>query len=310
MADSGLAHVKHAVSGTNLPQQDYSFTTKDGITLTYSVAGSGPLVVAQSPGWGLGKAYLERFFAPLTESYTLLCLVSRGTLPSGRPADESKMSTADMAEDLEALRIHLGEEKLTILGHSNGAAIVLSYASKHPSLVEKLILISCQLIGFDDSESFKNFAAIRSRDTRYATALAGFQKAFGATTDDEIRNGLIQIMPYYFADPDKYAKVWQDMIAASVIQVWPYRTQLAADTSSHGKSSLNQGQAMPELEKVTAKTIIFAGDQDAFCSMRTAKRVKEGIPSAKLVVYENCGHMPWEENKDQFFADLFAFLAA
>lgn len=301
MVDAGLSHVKDATAGSKLPLRDYSFTTNDGVKLTYSVAGSGPLVIAQTPGWGIGKGYMEKGWAPLTKKYTLLHLVSRGTSPSERPADESKMSTADMGDDIEALRTYLGKEKLTLLGHSNGAAIVLAYASKYPSRVDKLVLISCQLIGFDDTETFQKFAEVRSQDPRYAASLAAFPRAFGASTDDEMRDALAELMPYYFARPEKYAKPWQDTVKGGVFQIWPFKAQNQADTLVPD---------MPEIEKVTAKTILFAGDQDAFCSVRAAERVHEGIPSAKLVVYKDCGHIPWDENTDQFFADMFAFLAA
>lgn len=307
MADAGLSHIKSAIAGRKFPQQNYSFTTKDGLQLTYSVAGAGPLVIAQTPGWGIGKGYLEKGFAPLTEKYTLLCLVSRGTIPSGRPADESKMNTADMGDDIEALRTYIGEEKLTLLGHSNGAAIVLAYASKYPLHAEKLVLISCQLIGFNDMETFQKLAAVRSQDPRYAASLAAFPKAYAVSTDDEMRDTLVEITPYYFAHPGKYATAWQDMIKTGVVQVWPLKTQHQADTSHFPDGT---GQNTPDLEKVIAKTILFAGDVDAVCTVKAAEKINEGIPRAKLVVYNDCGHMPWEENRDQFFADLFAFLAA
>ncbi|KAI2700825.1 hypothetical protein CBS147333_9725 [Penicillium roqueforti] len=45
------------------------------------------------------------------------------------------MSTRTIASDLEYLRLYLGEEKLTLLGHSNGGAIVLAYAEDFPGHV-------------------------------------------------------------------------------------------------------------------------------------------------------------------------------
>jgi proline iminopeptidase len=38
------------------------------------------------------------------------------------------MGSADMADDLEALRTHLRLSEISILGHSNSDAIALSYA--------------------------------------------------------------------------------------------------------------------------------------------------------------------------------------
>jgi proline iminopeptidase len=248
MASPGLAHLKQALSGNKQPLQDYTFTTADGLKLAYSITGSGPLVIAQTPGWGIGKSYLERFLIPLTEKYTLLSFVSRGTLPSGRPADESAMSSADMSEDIEALRLHLDQDKLTLFGHSNGSSIIQAYASKYPSRVDRLLLISSQLIGFNDSTTFQKFAQARAADPRYANALASFPKAFAVQSDEELGAALVDLMPFYFAHPETYAKIWQDMIAANVIQVWPFTAQRNAD---------HNNQPMPELAKIQAKTLIL-----------------------------------------------------
>jgi pimeloyl-ACP methyl ester carboxylesterase len=34
----------------------------------------------------------------------------------------------------------------------------------------------------------------------------------------------------------------------------------------------------------------------------------EGIEGARLVVYEECGHMLWIEKKEEFFRDIISFL--
>jgi len=299
MASPGLAHLKQALSGNKQRLQDSTFTTVDGLQLAYSITGSGPLVIVQTPGWGIGKGYLERFLTPLAEKYTLLSFVPRGTLPSGRPADESVMSSADMSEDIESLRLHLDQDKLTLFGHSNGSSIIQAYASKYPLRVDRLLLISSQLIGFNDSATFQKFAQARAADQRYVNALASFPKAFAAQSDDELGAALIDLMPFYFAHPETYAKTWQDMIAASVIQVWPFTAQGKAD---------NNSQPMPELAKIQAKTLILAGDQDAFCTVRTSEQIHASISGSKLVVLNDCGHFPWNECKEEFFAEVLKFL--
>jgi len=298
MASPDLTHLKQALSGNKQPLQDYTFTTADGLKLAYSITGSGPLVIVQSPGWGIGKSYLERFLIPLTEKYTLLSLLSRGTVPSGRPADESAMSSADMSEDIEALRLHLDQDTLTLFGHSNGSSIIQAYASKYPSRVDKLLLISSQLIGFNDSATFQKFAQARAADPRYTNALAAFPKAFVAQSDEEFRAALVDLMPFYFAHPEAHAKVWQDMIAASLIQVWPFKAQHNADSNQ---------QSVPELANIQAKTLIVVGDQDAFCTVRTSEQIHARIPGSKLVVLDDCGHFPWSEC-NEFFDEVLKFL--
>jgi pimeloyl-ACP methyl ester carboxylesterase len=50
------------------------------------------------------------------------------------------LTTRQAAEDLEALRIYLGEEALTIYGESYGSRLALAYASAHPDRVAALLL--------------------------------------------------------------------------------------------------------------------------------------------------------------------------
>ena len=51
------------------------------------------------------------------------------------------MSLRLAIEKLEALRQHLGLEKMTFAGHSWGGMLAMAYAASHPDRVERLILI-------------------------------------------------------------------------------------------------------------------------------------------------------------------------
>lgn len=297
MSSSGLVHLKQALSGNKQPLQDYAFTTADGLKLVYSITGSGPLIIVQTPGWGIGKGYLERFLAPLAENFTLLSFLPRGTLPSGKPANESAMSSIDMSEDIEALRIHLDRDTLTLFGHSNASSIVQVYASKYPLRVDKLLLVSSQLIGFNDSVTFQKFAQTRAADPRYANALSSFPKALAVQSDEELRAAFVDLIPFYFAHPEIHAKTWQDMISASVIQVWPFMAQRKADNHQH----------LPQLAKIQAKTLIIVGDQDALCTVRTSEHIHAEIQGSRLIVLNECGHFPWHESK-VFFTEVLKFL--
>jgi hypothetical protein len=70
-----------------------------GITLSYVIQGTGPLLVVQAAGWEISSRYLQIGFEPLEEHFTLIFLEPRGSGLSGRPANEEDMSDADMADD-------------------------------------------------------------------------------------------------------------------------------------------------------------------------------------------------------------------
>ena len=290
--------VHKGVSGTQLNPQNLSFTGADDVKLACWIAGSGPLVVAHSPGWGCGMEYMTIHFLPLTEKYTLLCVKSRATPPSSRP-DESKMSSAHMAEDLEALRVLLEVEKLTVLGHSNGAAVAQAYAVAYPPRVDKLLLICAELIGGTPTmEASKRFIDARADHPVYSKAFPGLAKAFAAPTDEEVTAGIAQLMPYYFAHPESDdARKWQDVMASSTVSRW----------ALHAQSALDSVAPMPQLEKVQAKTLIVLGEEDWICTNVWANKIHELIPRSELAVFKDCGHMPWHE-ADDFWPTVLRFL--
>src|SRR5271157_4802804 len=98
----------------------------NGVSFSYSVIGTGPLLVIQAPGWGIGSSYLRGGLSPLAEHFTLLFYDTRGSGQSGRPADAKQMSTSDMVDDLEQLRHYWGLDSMALMGHSHGGAIALS----------------------------------------------------------------------------------------------------------------------------------------------------------------------------------------
>ena len=115
-----------------------SFRTQDGRTLTYRREGSGPILVCH-PG---GPGFSSRYFADLArlgDTFTLVFLDPRCTGASATPADDRAYTTADYVSDVEELRLHLGEERLNILGHSHGGVVGLAYAAEHPTRVGKVI---------------------------------------------------------------------------------------------------------------------------------------------------------------------------
>ena len=58
--------------------------------------------------------------AGLWERFMLVLLNPRGTAGSSRPADPRAYQIEDYVADVEELRVHLGLERMLLLGHSHG----------------------------------------------------------------------------------------------------------------------------------------------------------------------------------------------
>jgi proline iminopeptidase len=272
----------------------------DGLILRYTVAGSGPVVVAQAPGWGIGAGYLRNGLTVLESHFTMVYLDPRGNGASTRPDNQHAMATVDMANDLERLRQYWSIDSLRLLGHSSAGAVAIAYAARHPGKVARLLLVDSDLLGFDSGPSFKKFAAERRDDPLYSAALARLMSA-KPTSDEEFADLLLGTLPYYFSDPVANVPRLLRTMSDSP-SLWAYGAYNGADRDARTDQ---QGS----LAAVHAPTLVLVGRADAFCGTAIAQRIASGIDGALLQVFERSGHFPWIEQPKAFFEAAIGFLA-
>jgi pimeloyl-ACP methyl ester carboxylesterase/DNA-binding CsgD family transcriptional regulator len=145
----------------------------DGTRIAYAVTGKGPPLVRaphwlthleyewQSPIW---KPWIEAFSA----SYTLLRMDERACGLSDREVPE--ISFEAWVRDLEAVVDAAGLERFSLFGHSQGAAIAVEYAVRHPERVTHLVLLG----------SYPRGAARRNASPQAAEELQAQLKLIGA----------------------------------------------------------------------------------------------------------------------------------
>src|SRR3990170_7223479 len=117
----------------------------DGLALHYVVEGHGPAVVLVH---GLG-AFAESWrhtLAALAARATVLALDLPGFGASAKPRTRYRLGY--FAGALNGFLDALGIRQASLVGHSLGAAISLTYALTHPSRVERLALVGGVVPGF------------------------------------------------------------------------------------------------------------------------------------------------------------------
>lgn len=112
-----------------------------GVRLHYLLEGSGwDTIVVLHGGPGLNLEGLRPTLVALRRSHHLLYFDQRGSGHSGMP-DTLQLTADAMVEDLGALRQAFHLDRMTLLGHSWGGGLARLYAMRHPSKVERLVLV-------------------------------------------------------------------------------------------------------------------------------------------------------------------------
>ena len=173
-------------------------TAMDGVRLAYAVHGSGPPLVRvatwlshleldwESPVW---RHWLQR----LGERHTLVRYDERGCGLSDTHIGDPSVEV--WVGDLEAVVDAVGLERFALLGVSQGAAIAVAYAARHPDRISGLVLYGGYARGRrfrgQDEEEDAIVGAIRAG---WKAPNPAFRRVFGALF---LPNGAPEQMAWY-----------------------------------------------------------------------------------------------------------------
>ena len=277
------------------------FTAPDGTTLAYVEVGTGPRLLCVPGGPGRASAYLEDL-GGLAAERTLVLLDGRATGASEVPADPSTLRFDRLAEDVDALREHLGEQRIDLLGHSAGAIVAQAYAAAHPERLRSLLLVtpSDHLQGGTRAD-VPGIRAARSGEARYAEA-AEAQDALADAAPAQ-RQALVRA-----TRPFLYGR-------------WDERTQAhaaSADRQSSRRAELGFGAGgeqvdvpglLASLGRLDVPVLVVGAERDAATGLASVDAVAASFPSAETAVVPGAGHFPWVDEPEAFRTLVSAFLA-
>ena len=118
-------------------------TSSDGVRLAYASVGSGPPLV-KAPNWLTHLEYewqspiWRHWVEGLSRHHTFIRYDTRGCGLSDR--DPAEISFESWVRDLEAVVDAMKLERFPLLGISQGGAIAIAYANRHPERVSHLVL--------------------------------------------------------------------------------------------------------------------------------------------------------------------------
>jgi proline iminopeptidase len=273
----------------------------NGLRLWYKVSGEGPVCLMPNPAWGPSSELYFMTLQELEKTMTMVYLDCRGTGRSQRAANLTDYTWDQLIADLDALRAHLGQEKVWVAGHSEGGSLALRYAGRHPDRVNGLLIID-GFGGFDPELTGELEDRWEARRSDPAFVEAEKSLRIPPESDDELKDRMAKGLPIFLSDVAKAAD-FGEVFAATSFSLEAWKGQ-----GESGRGGRNYSMRAC-LEKVEAPALIVVGADDISCSPVTARHIHFWLKNSKLLVIEKAGHFPWLEQPKIFFNDVRAFLA-
>ncbi|HTR95201.1 MAG TPA: alpha/beta hydrolase [Trebonia sp.] len=278
-----------------------TFASYDGTEIFYRDLGHGAPLVCLPGGPARAGVYLGDL-GGLSRHRRLIVPDQRGSGESGDPADPATLRVDRLVEDVEALRLHLGLERMDLLAHSAGAVLATMYAAVYPQRLSRLLLITPGLITVDHDEADAALGtrlAERSGEPWYAAARPA---ADAIILGDRSMENQLAARPFYYGRWDEAAR------EHAAVGISP-RNQAAREGFLRDVKP-NVPLIREGLARVNAPVLLYVGERDPFVTAAAARAAAPEFSDAVVIVQPEAGHYPWIDDPAAFSAALADFLGS
>jgi pimeloyl-ACP methyl ester carboxylesterase len=274
----------------SVPHSDYShFADIDGVRIHYQEKGTGtPLVLIH--GYTSSTYSWKDVFEPLSKDFHLIVVDLKGFGFSGKPdGDYTRRAQATLVAHLLE---HLNIEKAWLCGNSMGGEVALNVALASPERVAGLILIDSAGVEIPGKESL-------APGYLMVPGIGRILVAISLTRDKLVRQGLEKS----FYDQ---TKVTEDRVAN---YYRPLKTRGGQLGALRARTQWSLFPVESELSKINVPTLILWGDQDQLIPLAAGHKLSSLIKDSRLVIFNNCGHLPQEEMPARTIDEITKFIA-
>jgi proline iminopeptidase len=258
--------------------------------------GIAAVVLHGGPGSG-SSPLLTRFFDPMR--YRVICIDQRGAGRSTPRGSVEHNTTADLVDDLQAVRERLGIARWLVVGGSWGAALALAYAAANPGEVAGLLLRAVFLARPDDIAHF-----FQQAKGEHATDWARLAAIAPAAQRHDLLTFLAHALTYRGPGADQAALAWwrwECTLAGTANAPEPTGEALAAwvdryRVQSHYLTHRCWLDTPPLLARAArlppVPTLLLHGTHDRICLPDAARELHRCMPHSQLRWVEGAGHDP------------------
>ena len=294
--DRGAGPGVTAANAVDLKQEIRFCTAPDGVQLAYSTIGQGPPLM-KTGNWmthlefDLESPIWRHLYRELAKDHTLVRYDARGNGLSDRTVDE--ISFDAFVNDLEAVANAAGIKRFALLGISQGCAISIAYAVRHPERVSHLILYGGFALGWN---KHARSAAQKEEDAALITLIrAGwgrenpaFRQIFTST---------------FIPGGTKEQADWFNELE---------RVSVTGDMAARIFEASGDTDVTALLPQLTMPVLVMHARNDARVPFEAGRRLAAGIPGARFVPLDGKNHIFLETDPafGQFLEHMRSFLAS
>ena len=265
------------------------FSNIAGIQVRYRIRGEGPPLffvhgllgnIEQEDLMAGGKARLA-------EKYTVIHYDGRGRGQTEPGSFDTKHYTWEgLAEDLWALMRHVGVDRARFVGGSQGAAVVLAIAVRHPESVEAIVL--------------HNPPEVRQLEQKYIRGMLDYADYIEENGMDVVTDLILSLPPN-----DRLRVTHPELIAAydSIMRAQDARVVAAATRGTVCSEPMTRAQ----LQKIAAPALVISSEGDGLHPTELARFLLESIPKAEGLLGDSLTY--FSENPDMVPKRIMDFLA-
>ncbi|MDA9363428.1 alpha/beta hydrolase [Polaribacter sp.] len=266
------------------------FVEIDGMQIHYRVEGKGiPIVLIHGTGASLHT--WDDWTLKLKENYQVI----RMDLPAfglTGPNKSGDYSIKQYTQFLEEFVVKMKLDSMFLAGNSLGGNIAWNYASKNPEKVQKLILVDASGLPTNKPQPW----IFKMAKTPVLSKLFLY-----ITPRNIIEDNLKQVYEDDTKISDALITRFHDMaLREGNRKAFVDRAKIDFKISEASKEE--------QLQNIQTPTLLIWGAKDTWIPLDNGKRMDALLPNSKLVVLQNSGHVPMEENPKESFKVLNDFL--
>lgn len=201
-------------------------------------------------------------------------------------------SSQGQLEVIDALVDKFGSDKeVFLVGHSAGGALAAGYALEHQEKLKGLVLFAPAVYGSGGAPQWLNWIF----DIPQLDHL-------GPLAVSSIASSGLEILDRSYNDPNQ---ITEETLKGYTAPLQIIGWERAFWEFNKAPRALDVAKRLSE---ITIKTLVITGDNDQIVPTDNSIRLAGELPSAELVVIEQTGHLPNEENPKEFATAIIRYI--